>query len=156
MSNDKHSHYKRLGRELAMQFLFQFDFAENEFEPDALSSFLERAAKEEGRSEDRRFRRAARYADKLVSAVLENLDTVDGKIQSLLSKDWTWDRLAMVDKAILRVAVAEMSFFDNVPTLVTINEAVEIAKRFGAESSRTFVNGLLDALKEGALARGNR
>jgi len=149
MPNNKHPHYKRLGRELAMQFLFQFDCAELEFDSSDLGLFLKRAKeKDDGAAADRRFKRAAKYAEKLILAVVDDLDRIDAEIKALLSKDWSWERLAMVDKAILRAAVAEMLRFDDVPSPVTIDEAVEISKKFGAEPSKSFVNGLLDALKK--------
>lgn len=147
MSDDKRVHHKRLGRELAMQFLFQFDCGEREFDPRDFALFVKCAGAEDASSDDRRFRRAAKYAEKLVSAVLGDLERIDGKIKALLSEKWSWERLAVVDKAILRVAAAEMLVFDDVPPLVAIDEAIEIAKKYGDESSKAFVNGLLDALK---------
>jgi len=146
MPNDKRSHYKRLGRELAMQFLFQFDCVKSDFDDADLVLFLERA-KDAGEVDERRFKRAAKYAGRLVSTIVEKLEAIDAEIKALLSKDWSWERLALVDKAMLRVAVAEMLCFDDVPLLVTIDEAVEISKKFGAEPSKSFINGLLDALK---------
>ncbi len=150
MSSEKHSHYKHLGRKLATQFLFQYDFSGAEFNPRDLELFLERVPLEGENpvgNDDRRIRRASKYAAKLVESIMERLDEIDSAIKGFLSEDWSWERIAAIDKAILRVATCEMLFFDDVPTLVSINEAVEIAKQFGAESSKAFVNGLLDALK---------
>ena len=151
MSNERHSHYKHLGRELATQFLFQYDFSGGEFTSADLEVFLERASRGGENpigTDERRIRRASKYAVKLVGEVMERLDEIDATVKRFLSKDWSWERIAAIDKAILRVAVCELLFFDDVPTLVSINEAVEIAKEFGAESSKAFINGLLDALKD--------
>ena len=85
------------------------------------------------------------FAESLVRATLENRDTVDRHI-SEISRSWRLDRMARVDRNILRLGVAEMLYFPDIPARVTLNEAVELAKRYGAEDSPSFVNALLDSV----------
>jgi N utilization substance protein B len=84
------------------------------------------------------------FADALVEAVSTNRDKIDETITSI-SRTWRVDRMARVDRNILRLAVAEMLYLPDIPGRVTINEAVELAKRFGAAESPAFINGLLDS-----------
>ena len=76
------------------------------------------------------------------SKIIEKSDEIDAKI-SEVSKGWTIDRIGKAELAILRLAVYEILFDDDIPASVAINEAVELAKRFGQESSYSFVNGIL-------------
>jgi len=85
------------------------------------------------------------YAFKIVRGVIENLNPIDSKI-SCASEHWSLSRMARVDRAILRLAVFELAYLDDIPVNVAIDEAIEIAKRFGAENSPTFVNGVLDQI----------
>lgn len=82
-----------------------------------------------------------RYAIKLVKIVSEERTTIDEQITSALV-DWQVTRLAQIDRDILRIAVAEMMFF-NLPNSVAINEAVELAKRYSGDEGHRFINGVL-------------
>ncbi|MEK9152208.1 MAG: transcription antitermination factor NusB, partial [Patescibacteria group bacterium] len=80
-----------------------------------------------------------------------------GEIDQVITKyapDWPIDQITNVDRAILRVGVYELSFAENIPSKVAINEAIELAKTFGGESSGRFVNGVLGAIFKDMLARG--
>ena len=70
-------------------------------------------------------------------------ESIDAELKDL-SKNWTMERMAKVDKNIIRVALVELKYFDDIPPNVTINEAVEIAKKYGSNDSASFVNGILD------------
>jgi len=87
----------------------------------------------------------AEFALELLNGVLKNLDAIDVAIKEHLSKDWEFDRLDNVDKAILRLGVYEILFTD-LPYQVAINEAVEIAKLLSASNSTRFINGVLDRI----------
>lgn len=87
------------------------------------------------------------FLEEMVQGVLNNIDTLDSKISPHL-KDWQLDRIAEVDKNILRFAVYEILFFKKTPLRVCINEAVELAKKYGGEESYKFVNGILASLVE--------
>ncbi|MEO1958552.1 MAG: transcription antitermination factor NusB [Nautiliaceae bacterium] len=85
------------------------------------------------------------FALSLFNGVLENLEAIDKEIKNHLSKDWEFDRLDNVDKAILRLGVYEILFTD-LPYQVAINEAVEIAKLLSNSTSTRFINGVLDRI----------
>ncbi|MBL8682673.1 MAG: transcription antitermination factor NusB [Myxococcales bacterium] len=85
------------------------------------------------------------YGDALVRAVTSQLDEIDASIQGANS-NWRLDRMARVDRNILRIAACEIAFATDVPAEVAIDEAVDLAKRFGSAESAAFVNGTLDKL----------
>jgi N utilization substance protein B len=85
------------------------------------------------------------FAESLVAAAAGNRERIDETITQI-SRTWRLDRMARVDRNVLRLAVAEILFLPEVPARVTINEAVELAKRYGAAESSAFVNGLLDSV----------
>ncbi|MDX1661660.1 MAG: transcription antitermination factor NusB [Gemmatimonadota bacterium] len=85
------------------------------------------------------------YAERVVAVLAERLEEIDDHIAAAAS-NWEVDRLAVIDKNVLRIAVAELLWLEDVPTKVTIDEAVTLAKRYGGEESPRFVNGVLDAL----------
>lgn len=132
---------RRRSRELAVQMAYQFDF-----DPHILGSKkqLEVFWAEQAKSEDDN----KGFFEFLISGVSENLLEIDRKLNAFL-KNWRMDRVEKVDLAILRVSVFELFFFEGVEKTdapVVINEAVEIAKKFGAAGSSGFVNGILDAM----------
>lgn len=86
---------------------------------------------------------AEKFAHGLVDQVSREREAVDGAIQEA-SRNWRLERMGAVDRNILRIATAELLFSGEVPTRVIINEAIELAKRFGASESAAFVNGILD------------
>lgn len=87
------------------------------------------------------------FIEDLFSGINENRERIDGIISAHL-KDWSIDRLPAVDRAILRIALAEMLYRDDIPFSVSINEAVELAKKFSDEKSAKFINGLLGNLED--------
>jgi N utilization substance protein B len=90
------------------------------------------------------------FADELVDGVLRDMGRID-RIITHFSEHWTMDRMTAVDRNILRMAVFELLSVEGIPHSVTINEAVEIGKKFGSEDSGAFVNGILDHVaKDGA------
>ncbi|MDY7001028.1 MAG: transcription antitermination factor NusB [Thermodesulfobacteriota bacterium] len=88
--------------------------------------------------------RGREFAWELVSGVWERVESLD-KVIVRFSRHWKLKRIAKVELAILRLALFEMLFSKDTPPKVAINEAVELAKRFGDENSKNFVNGILDA-----------
>lgn len=85
------------------------------------------------------------FARLIVAGTMENLDAVDAAIGRHL-EHWTFERLKRVDLAILRTAVYSLMFQTDIPAQITIDEAIEIAKEYGAEESFRFINGVLDAV----------
>lgn len=85
------------------------------------------------------------YINRTVPDILENLETVDETIEKNL-KGWTMARLAKVDRQILRIAVYEFLFKDDIPPEVSINEAVEIARLYSSDDAPKFINGILGTI----------
>ncbi len=93
----------------------------------------------------RRVEEAFQYAQALVRGTLEHRDEIDGLIRGQ-ADNWRLERMPAVDRNILRLAVYEMLYETDTPKLVVVDEAIELAKKFGSEQSGRFVNGLLDGL----------
>ncbi len=123
---------RRKGREIAVQALYQIE-VRGETSAQSMALFWDQVEAGE---------RARQFAASLVEAVLQRQSDIDELI-SAASTHWKIDRLAPVDLCVLRVASAEL-LAPNPPTNVILDEAIEIAKRFGGTESRTFVNGVLD------------
>jgi len=124
---------RRQARELALQLLYQNELTGAD--PEEMQTHSEAWS---GASDDVRA-----FADVLLRGVIEHLETIDDKL-SRQTAHWRLERLATVDRNILRVAMYELMFREDTPQAVVIDEAIEIAKRFGAEESARFVNGVLD------------
>ena len=90
---------------------------------------------------------ARRFAERLFFRTLENQSQFD-KIISKHIQNWEIDRLAMIDRIVLRMALCEFLYFEDIPTKVSINEAIELVKKFSTAKSGRFVNGILDASLE--------
>jgi len=87
------------------------------------------------------------FIENLFKDIYENKNRIDSIIKEHL-KDWSIERLPAVDRAILRIALAEILYREEIPLSVSINEAVELAKKFSDEKSAKFINGLLGNLKD--------
>lgn len=85
------------------------------------------------------------FAEELIDVLTDHADEIDGLIAEG-AEHWDLDRLAIVDRNVLRIAVAELVHFDDVPFKVSIDEAIELARRYGGADSPRFVNGVLDAI----------
>lgn len=140
-------HFKRMGRELAMQYLFQCDVNAEAAKPESLQMFWSQAESSGSFPENRHFRKAKAYAEKLIVGVASKLPEIDGTIAEF-SEKWELDRMAVVDRNILRVAIFELTGCPDIPPLVSIDEAIEISKEFGAEKSGMFINGILNGVKD--------
>ena len=81
----------------------------------------------------------------LIHKTVKEIDQIDERIKKR-SKNWAFSRITLMDKIILRQAIAEMMFIEDVPPRVTISEAIELAKEFSTEESHVFVNGMLDRI----------
>ena len=125
---------KELKDELLLYFDAPFPFEENSEKNEDVN---ELSSLKENLSDDDRRRIVARYVE-----IIDKFDEIDKKI-SEVSKGWTIDRIGKVELAILRLAVYEILYDEGIPTSVSINEAVERAKKFGPQDSYSFVNGIL-------------
>ena len=90
---------------------------------------------------------SADFALSLLKRTVENLEKLDGEIAAHI-KNWDMNRLATVDKNIIRLGLAELFFFPDIPRKVSIDEAIELAKTYGSAESGRFVNGVLDAVSK--------
>lgn len=140
---------RRRSRELALQTLFSLEFDKRS--PEACIAEM-RARAEEPKSDDEDLAELVRggpevqdFADELVSGVTGHLEEIDALL-GRFSTNWKVSRMALVDRNILRVACFELLHMQDVPPKVTLNEAVEIAKRYGSTDSSAFINGILDRI----------
>jgi transcription antitermination protein NusB len=127
---------RRKAREFALQILFQLDIRKEkptitllkrfwtEFEPD-----------DEVRA----------FTEEIVTGTHKHLKTINANILAC-AKNWTLDRMAVIDRNVLRMATYEILYRMDIPPSVTINEAIELAKKFGTDESGAFVNGILDSV----------
>ena len=146
-------HSKRLARELAMQYLFSCDIASELPDVGKFEEFYEESLKNEHNLSDNRYsRKSKEAAEELIVNVALNADVIDDKIREFAA-NWQWDRISVVERNILRIAVYEMLFVDDIPYSVTINEAVELSKKFDDEKARPFVNGVLNSIKNALEAK---
>jgi N utilization substance protein B len=123
-------------REWALQFLYQTEFVAAP-PPEGLERFWRHFQKEGP---------VPAYLGKLVAGVLAHLEELDALIVRY-SEHWRLERMTIVDRNLLRLAIYELQYQPQVPHKVVINEAVEMAKRYGSEASGGFVNGILDQVR---------
>lgn len=121
-------------RELIFKMVFRVEFHEEEEIPQQLRLFMDTL--EEAGEEDRA------YIEHKVEDILSHLDEIDAIIDEKAT-NWKTSRMAKVELTLIRVAVYEIRFEDDMPTGVAINEAVELAKVYGEENAASFVNGVL-------------
>jgi transcription antitermination factor NusB len=122
------------GRELGLQVLFQWDIHQT------TAGWLDEFWQEHQPSPDIR-----RFADQLIDGVLKHVSELDALI-GRYAENWTVTRMAVIDRNVLRMAAYELLYLADIPARVTLNEAIDVVKRFGDEQSGAFVNGILDRI----------
>ena len=137
MNNRKKVSGRRETREWIMQFLFQLDFNPEPVDI-ALKDFWEGKDPNE---------REKTYAEEVIKGVVQHKDELDDRL-SQYAKRWDSERMGAVDRTVMRVALFEMLYRDDVPPVVSINEAVHFAKDFSSFQSGRFVNGVLDRIRK--------
>lgn len=143
-NSDAFLRQRRFGRECALQFLYQVDQRQDwEIADSDLNGFWRQVEDQEDAPFGNDLNRARKFAEKLVRLYQEHGGEIDEGLQQCAS-NWTLERMAAIDRNILRVAAVEIRFLENIPANATINEAVEIAKRYGDRDSAAFINGILD------------
>jgi N utilization substance protein B len=128
---------RRATREWIVQFLFQLDFNPEPIDI-ALKDFWE---------EKEPIEREKKYAEEIIKGVVQRKDELDDRL-SQYAKRWDSERMVAVDRTVMRVALFEMLYRDDVPPVVSINEAVHFAKDFSSFQSGRFVNGVLDRIRK--------
>ena len=123
-------------REIAIQFLYQLDLRDDDISGD-LEAFLER----EGQDDELRG-----FSRQLILGTQERLPEIDA-VLTRVARNWDLRRMAVLDRNILRMAAYELLYCTDVPPKVTINEAIELGKRFSTANSGGFINGILDRIR---------
>jgi len=126
-------------REMALQILYQLDLRGDEI----LEEITAALAPGQGDPEMNDFAR------EIILGVRENKAVIDRQIEEV-AKNWQLKRMAAIDRNILRLATWELLYREDIPPLVTINEAIDIAKKFSTKNSGPFVNGILDNIRRAA------
>jgi N utilization substance protein B len=127
---------RRRARECALQLLYMWEFQRTLEHPGVGVFWVDRPAEEPATRD---------FASVLVEGVVEHLEEVDDLIRKA-SLNWRIDRMATVDRNILRLATYELMKVEDTPLKVVLNEAIELSKRYGSEDSSAFVNGVLDKI----------
>ena len=126
---------RRKARELALQMLFQHDMSGNE--PDMIITTFDDLQKSKSNTRE--------FAVKIFRGTVDHLAELDDMIQAQ-AENWRLSRMAVVDRNIIRMSVYEFLHETDTPKLVIIDEAIEIAKKFGTQKSSQFINGILDGI----------
>ena len=124
---------RRSSRELALKFLYQFELNEGDLDGQ-IKLFLERNSSQED---------VESFMKELVVSLIDKMEEIDEIIQKF-SDHWVLDRMTVIDRNILRMGTCELLFNFSTPPKVVINEAIDIAKKYGNEDSPEFINGILD------------
>ena len=127
---------RRQARMQAFLLLFQY-----KFQPDDMELLLERFFEENNAADQ------SGYIEDVVKGVISKKEEIDNVINEF-SKDWDVDRLSSVSLAVLRLGVYEIMYIDDIPSAVSVNEAVALAKEFEGEEAAPFINGIMGKIKE--------
>ncbi len=130
---------RHLARTLAMQSLYQWDFNGKQGKDELMKVLAYNFTEFAPQFDDGGFAKA------IVEGVFENFSAIDETIKTF-APEWPIDQITIVDRNILRIGIYELRFNEEIPAKVAINEAIEMAKTFGGESSGRFVNGVLGAI----------
>jgi len=136
---------RHLARSIALQSLYEWDFFNGERE---VMPILERDLEEFAPKLDEK-----EFSKMILQGILDHRGEIDATI-SKFATDWPLEKITTVDRNVLRIGVFELLFNFDIPSKVAINEAIELAKTFGGESSGKFVNGVLGAVYRDQAAKG--
>ncbi len=128
---------RRKIREHIFKIVFSYDFEDKRPTDEPIEKYFEYMEEDSSADEETR-----EYITDKTKAIIDNQESID-KIISDCLEHWTGDRIAKVEMAILRVAVYELKYDNDIPKNVALNEAVELAKKFGGDRAPSFINGLL-------------
>jgi len=126
---------RRRAREAAIQILYRYDLVNEDYNKTIPETVQRQNLNPE----------SSEYFQRLIKGTFEHLKEIDQCIQDHL-KTWTIERLATIDRSVIRIACCELLFFPDIPPKVSINEAVDIVKKYSNDESGRFVNGVLDAV----------
>ena len=147
-------HTKRMGREVAMQYLYSCE-ARGELPGAAtFDTFFEALRAEYQLRDDRLVRKTREFATELYELAALHKEEIDTLLRPKCDESWGWERIDIVDRNVLRVCLAELLYMKDAPMVVCIDEAVEIARDFSGSEGGRFVNGVLNSLKNDLVAAG--
>ena len=126
---------RRRARELALQGLYSYELSGN-----SIDETVEEVRRKGGEDEE-----IFTFATELFKKTAEQSETLDSYVVSV-TENWELKRIALMDRLVLRMALCELLYFEEIPPKVTINEAIDLAKTYSTEQSGRFVNGILDSL----------
>ncbi|NIT13311.1 MAG: transcription antitermination factor NusB [Candidatus Dadabacteria bacterium] len=135
---------RRRAREHSLQFLYQIDLLQSSSKHNDIIKQVELYWDNKDKLPEKQ---VIDFSNRINIGTAENLQSLD-EIISKYSKNWKLNRLSKIDRNILRIAVYELLFMKDVPGKVVINEAIEIAKKYGTEESGSFINGILDKINK--------
>jgi transcription antitermination factor NusB len=124
---------RRKARELTLKALYAYEISGSDAQQVSDDIISTSQIKEE----------AKRFSQILFEKVLQNIEKIDNLIKGSV-KSWEFSRIALVEKNILRIGICELLFFSDIAPAITINEAIELAKKYGERDSKNFINGVLD------------
>ncbi|KPL01768.1 MAG: hypothetical protein AMJ73_09915 [candidate division Zixibacteria bacterium SM1_73] len=124
---------RRKARELTLKALYAYEISGSDAQQISDDVISTSQIKEE----------AKRFSQTLFEKVLQNIEKIDSLIKGSV-KSWEFSRIALIEKNILRIGVCELLFFSDIATAITINEAIELGKKYGEKDSKNFINGILD------------
>jgi N utilization substance protein B len=133
---------RRKSREFTLQVLYQLDITKQDVIK-TLAQFQDHFSGNEERDD---------FMERLVLGVLEHCQEIDRLIEKY-SENWRLVRMNIVDRTILRMAIFELLYCEEIPPKVTLNEAIELGKRYGSEDSGSFINGILDRIQNEAVQK---
>lgn len=144
---------RHASRELVLQALFNLDFLKYEVKSNEFvfnniyNSFYNSNKKKDGEK--------IKFAEDLFKGILKHKEIIDGEL-SKFTKEWSFEKTAMMDKNILRIGYYEMFFSKEIPAKVAINEAIELAKTFGQKNSHKFISGVLGKIYDELKLKENK
>ena len=121
-------------RELAFKLIYSLEIQKS-CDNETIELFIENNCKNDEITRE--------YLNNISNGILKYKDEIENKISSNLKKDWTIDRISKIELAILKLAIYEIKYEEDIPFKVSINEAVELAKKYGENQSSSFINGVL-------------
>jgi transcription antitermination protein NusB len=144
---------RRISREYAIQFLFSLDFNKTDDVEKQLEEFLLHTQEHREEEDSALNESSKRYTLDVVKGTMQHIEEID-KIIEFHTTGWKKERIARVDLAIIRLAIYEIMFDNDVPDSVAANEAIELAKKYSTEESGSFVNGVLGKVIRGKGEQG--
>jgi N utilization substance protein B len=131
---------RRKSREFALKVLYQIDSTQQDVNK-TLAQFQDHFSGSDEKDD---------FMEHLVNGVVDHCQEID-RLLERYSENWRLDRMNLIDRIILRIATFELLYCEDIPPKVTLNEAIELGKRFSSEESGSFINGILDRIQRDAI-----